>query len=85
MKIIYSSCFWRLYKKCPNHVQKLFQEKEKIFLIDPFHPVLKTHKLHGALKKYWAFSITPDYRVILKIEKEEIYLFYKIGSHTVYK
>ncbi|OGH64128.1 MAG: hypothetical protein A2821_02480 [Candidatus Magasanikbacteria bacterium RIFCSPHIGHO2_01_FULL_41_23] len=84
MEIIYLPIFCRLYKKCPKNIQQSFKEREDIFRVDPFNSSLKTHKLNGSWNEHWSFSITRDYRVIFKIEKENKYIFYKIGRHSIY-
>ncbi len=89
MKIYYSNKFIRDYKRLPNKVKELAEEKESIFLKNPFNPKLKTHKLHGKFKgkieKYWSFSVDYKYRIIFRfISKEEV-RFYLIGTHKIYK
>lgn len=84
MKIIYLSKFAREYKKLPNEVKDLAEEKEKIFRKDPFDNRLKTHKLHGALKEYWSFSVNPKYRIIFSFQDEKVVRFYSVGKHDIY-
>ena len=53
----------------------------KLFVKDPFHPTLKTHKLGGPLKGNFAFSLGYDLRVVFKfLDKEEVFLE-TIGTH----
>jgi len=42
----------------------------KIFVTDPFHQLLKTHKLSGKLKGLWSFSVEYDVRVIFYFTKD---------------
>jgi len=53
IKVAFSGSFKRamksLIKKDPSK-RVLFEEKLKLFLIDPYHPRLETHKLKGRLK-----------------------------------
>ena len=68
IKVAYSPAFHRTYKKIfKNNSSKqiLFQQKISLFLQDPFHPQLHTHKLKGTLKDFYSFSIEYDLRVIL--------------------
>lgn len=85
MRIIYSPGFYRGYKKLPNEVKLLAESKEKIFRKDPFTPALKTHKLHGQFKEFWAFSVNSKYRVIFQLNTKngEAY-FHNVGDHSVY-
>lgn len=84
-KIHYTSLFIKNFKKLSKDKQNLAIKREKIFRNNCFDPRLKTHKLTGSLKDYWAFSVTHSDRVLLKfIDKKEV-IFYKIGSHEIYR
>ncbi len=86
MKIIYGSKFEREYKKLPWRIKDLTEEKEKIFRENLFDPRLKTHKLSGKLKDFWAFSVDYKYRIIFEISKDKktIY-FHSVSDHDIYK
>jgi len=47
---------------------------------DCFHSLLKTHKLHGGLKNFYACFVGYDQRIIFKIVNNEIILL-AFGSH----
>ena len=85
MIISYSSHFVKQFKKITKEKQKLAEKQEKIFRKDPFDSRLKTHKLSGLLKGYWAFSLTYSDRVIFRFITQNEVIFYKIGSHDIYK
>lgn len=74
MKIYYTNKFISSYKKLPEAVKLESEIKEKLFKKDPFESGLKTHKLTGKLKGYWAFSIN----------NKEV-LFHKAGTHNIYR
>jgi len=84
MQIIYHPRFEREYKKLPSRVQDLAMKKEKIFRRNPFDPRLDTHKLHGPLKDFWAFSLDYKYRIIFDFYNKEIARFYSVGDHDIY-
>lgn len=84
MKIFYLPKFERQYKKLPTKIQDLAEEKEKLFRKNPFNPELKTHKLHGELKTFWAFSINYNYRIIFDFLGSETVRFYFVGRHDIY-
>lgn len=85
MTIHYTSRFIKELKKLSKDKQDLAIERESLFRKNPFDRRLKTHKLSGKFKDYWAFSLTYSDRVLLKfIHKDEV-IFYKIGSHDIYK
>jgi len=64
MKIYYSSKFARTYKNLPLTIKRKAEKQEKIFRKNPFDSRLKIHKLSGALKDFWAFSVDHKYRII---------------------
>ncbi len=85
IKINYAKRFLRDFKKLTSDKQQLAIEREKIFIIDPFSLTLKTHKLSGELKEYWSFSITYQDRVMFRFVNDREVIFYRIGSHDIYK
>lgn len=85
MTIHYTSRFIKDLEKLSKEKQKLAVKREVSFRKDPFNPKLKTHKLSGALKGYWAFSLTYSDRVLFRFIKKDEVIFYKIGSHVIYR
>lgn len=84
LNILYWPKFERQYKKLPSEIQDLAETKETIFRKTPFDPSLRTHKLHGAFKDYWAFWIDHSHRIIFKFEDKNTIRFYSIGKHDIY-
>ena len=84
MQIIYTAEFIRLFKKLPLEVKKEAVKKELIFKNDPFDTKLKTHKLNGKLKNFWAFSVSHSSRIVIEFGKDDIIYFHSIGSHNIY-
>lgn len=85
MKIYYSSKFAKEYKRLPGQVKQAAEKKEKVFRKDPFNTQLKTHKLSGKLKEYWAFSIDYKYRIIFEFKDKNTVWFHSAGTHHIYK
>lgn len=85
MQIIYSPSFAKQYKKLPEAIQSMAEKKEKVFRLDPFDPRLRTHKLTGKLKDFWAFSIDQKYRIIFEFDKKSVAYFHSVGDHDIYK
>ena len=83
MQIEYSKKFVKEFKKCPEKIKLTFKNKLKIFVENPYNPVLNNHKLSGKLKKYRSININTDWRVIFQeiIEEKSIY-FIAIGTHS---
>ena len=85
MRINSSSRFKRSYKKQPSHIQDDFDEKIRIFISNPFHPSLHTHKVSGNLADYYAFYLRDGYRVLFDFGEDGVVLLINIGSHNDYK
>mgnify|MGYP001572374193 CR=1 FL=1 len=84
MNIDYSPNFKRQYKKLPLVTRDLAKKKIKMFITDPFDSALKTHKLHGILDGYWAFSVDARYRIVFGFIANTA-RFHRIGDHTIYR
>lgn len=56
-------------------------ERIKLFLINPNHPILKDHQLKGNKIGLRAFSITGDIRVVYYTKEDFVY-FVDIGAHN---
>ncbi|MBI2042107.1 MAG: type II toxin-antitoxin system mRNA interferase toxin, RelE/StbE family [Candidatus Nealsonbacteria bacterium] len=84
MTIFYSPEFKRKYKRLPLEIQRKAEEKEIIFRNDPFDSRLKTHKLHGRLGDFLAFSIDERCRIIFTFLEKDKVKFYAIGGHEIY-
>ncbi len=61
------------------------EKKEKIFRQDPFKPQLKTHKITGKLKGYWAFSFDYERRIIFEFVSKKVVWFHSVGGHEIYR
>lgn len=66
----------------PNQKIKL-KQKLAIFNEDIFDDRLKTHKLKGNLKNYYAFSISYSERIVFKLLEDGGVYFIEIGSHEI--
>jgi addiction module RelE/StbE family toxin len=77
--------FKRSYKNLPRPVQTDFQTKIQIFIENPYHHALKTHKLKGRLQECLAFRLRDGYRVLFEFSSTDTVNLLDIGSHDVYK
>lgn len=50
------------------------------FTANPQDPLLRSNKLKGELKDYWAFSVDDDLRVVFRWAGEAAFLV-NLGSH----
>jgi plasmid maintenance system killer protein len=83
--VFYSPSFLKEAKKLPAEVLNTFEKKEKIFKLNPLHPSLRLHQLHGELNYLWSISLNKNYRSIFKRQKNGDILFISIGKHDIYK
>ena len=84
IKIGYSPAIARAYKKQIKNqlaTQQLFAEKVALFLQNPYHLILRTHKLKGILKGFYPFSVEYDLRVIFYFASDNEVIFEDIGTH----
>lgn len=75
---------WLKYlKKLKEKEKELLRERIALFKEDIFDKRLKTHRLKGNLREYYAFSISYSDRIVFRLLDEEEILFIEIGSHDV--
>lgn len=75
---------WDKYlKKLTAREKEQLKDRLLIFRGDIFDKRLKTHRLKGNLKEYYAFSISYSHRIVFRLLDEEEILFIDIGSHDV--
>mgnify|MGYP001610202187 CR=1 FL=1 len=84
MIIFYHPRFKRAYKKLSAELKSKAETKEKLFRVNPFHPSLDTHKLHGKLKNQWSFSVDIKYRILFEFDGQDV-IFLDIGDHEIYR
>ncbi|KKS13089.1 hypothetical protein A2617_01645 [Candidatus Daviesbacteria bacterium RIFOXYD1_FULL_41_10] len=85
MQIFYSSYFAKQIKKLTPEEKSLLSKFEKKFRQNPFSPDLKTHKLSGKLKNYWACSINYKIMVIFELQMNNKIILVNIGGHNIYR
>ena len=83
--IVYDTHFVKNFQKLSVDLQKRAILKEKTFKINPLHPSLRLHQLHGKLKDLWSISITKNYRIIFRRQDNGDIFFIYIGKHDLYK
>lgn len=77
--------FNRKFRKLTNQQREDFYKAIRVFYEDPFHSRLKTHKLKGDWKSFWAFRVNYSDRCIFSFIDNEEVLLYDIGSHDIYE
>jgi mRNA-degrading endonuclease YafQ of YafQ-DinJ toxin-antitoxin module len=83
--IHYDSVFekkWHKYLTGLTEKQRAqLKERLTIFKEDIFDKRLKTHRLKGNLKEYYAFSISYSDRIVFKIIEGNSVYFIEVGGH----
>ncbi|MBI5222325.1 MAG: cytotoxin [Candidatus Magasanikbacteria bacterium] len=85
MLVNLSPRFTRSYNNLPRHIQENFKIKIQIFIQDPRHPALKTHKLKGRLQECLAFRLQDGYRVLFEFSSTDTVNLLDIGPHDIYR
>lgn len=83
--ILYTPEFHRDYKKLPQVLKELVKQKGQVFEQDPFYSLLRTHKLAGALRGLWSFSVDYRNRVIFRFRGQGEVELLRVGDHSVYR
>ena|SRR3989338_2738152 len=88
-KIVYDAYFDRKFKKYLSILDSIHHDEVisilEIFRNNPFDKKLSTHKLNGALRDYWAFSLDRRHRIIFRLLKNSEVFFVDVGGHEIYK
>ncbi|OGZ15703.1 MAG: hypothetical protein A3J08_01490 [Candidatus Lloydbacteria bacterium RIFCSPLOWO2_02_FULL_51_11] len=84
MKVLFKPTFVRQFDKLESVLQEEVEEKIELLKDKENHKLLKIHKLHGRLAKWYSFSVNYRIRIIFSyLSKQEIVLL-AIGDHEVY-
>jgi mRNA interferase RelE/StbE len=79
--------FWRSFAKLSAREQQRAREMFSIFKNDPFHPRLRSHRIHNLSARYgrtiYAADIEADLRVVFYREGDLV-VTVDIGSHDIY-
>ena len=81
MFVHFNQAFKKRYKKFHNKKRKLFEEKLKLFINNPFDPILNNHPLKGEYKGCRSINIGGDMRAIYILPEKDIVLFTALGTH----
>ncbi len=89
MQLVWSTSFLRALKRKTRRDSDLRDQIEQALrrlADDPFHPLLRTHKLSGSLSGTWACRVNHDVRILFEFVQhpesgEEEILLLTVGSH----
>lgn len=85
LAIRYAPEFKRDYKKLREGPRQAMKRRGVLFQENPFHPLLKTHKLAGKLAGIWAFSVDFRVRVLFEFIGENEVVLLRVGDHSIYR
>lgn len=80
-----TSRFEKDFIDLPSKLRTKAVKKIKLFENDCFNSTLSIHKLKGIIKNFWSFSVDRNYRVIFRFLPNWEVIYYRIGSHSIYK
>jgi mRNA-degrading endonuclease YafQ of YafQ-DinJ toxin-antitoxin module len=84
IRIAWDQGFGKIYRKKVRNdalLKQRFWKAIELFLKNPFHPRLRTHKLSGKLEGLLAFTVAYDCRVVFKFLNGDEVLLVDVGGH----
>ncbi len=75
MNIQYLPKFKKQYKKLPKEFQAQFDERIRLFMIDPTLPKLRVHPLKGKFAGYWSMNVNGDVRALYIMKGDTLIIF----------
>ena len=82
MTIRYLPKFKKQYKKLPPKLQAQFDERLRLFVVDPTAPQLRVHPLKGTYTGYWSMNVSGDLRALYVMDGDAVVIFALIGTHS---
>ena len=81
IEISTTATFDRLFGKLPRSIQRKAAKKAELFKSNPFHPSLRTEKLHPKQHEVWSFRVDQAYRIVFKFMGPNQAEFRYVGHH----
>ena len=82
MRVSFHKNFDKSYEKCTAKVQKQFKKRLKLFLENPYHPLLENHALYGQWQDFRSINVTGDYRALYYHLDDDVVEFFIIDTHS---
>lgn len=82
MKARFHASFKKCYKRLRRNEHRNFNTRLKIFMENPFSPILNNHTLHGKYTGCRSINITGDLRAIYKLINSNTAYFITIDTHS---
>jgi len=81
IEISTTTTFDRLFQTLPRHIQRKAATRTERFKGNPFHPSLRTEKLHPKHHQVWSFRVDRAHRIVFKFTGPNQAEFRYIGHH----
>lgn len=81
MEVYRTRAFENDFARLPYAIQKRFEAKLGLFLLNPVHPSLRVKKM-GGTENIWEASITKGYRFTFMLHSQACVLR-RIGTHDI--
>jgi len=85
IEVLFKPSFVRQFKILEPELQEEVLEKIEVFRDSKNHKLLKVHKLHGRLARFYSFSVNYKFRIVFNYPDKEKAVLLAIGDHEVYK
>ena len=66
----------------PAKAQKQFKKQLKLFLENPYHPLLENHALQGEWQDFRSIHVTGNYRALYYHLHDDVVEFFIIDTHS---
>lgn len=85
IQIEYTSLFNKQRGAVSVEIKKAFLETLRLYVVEPDHPALRNHPLHGKFTGFRSIDVTEDYRALFRETTtpggKKIAIFHLIGTH----
>ena len=82
MTTVFSKSFRKRYKKISLNIRLQFDERLRLFVKEPHHPILSNHPLTGDRAGQWSINITGDWRAVYVFKDDSAVIFLDIDTHS---
>jgi len=82
--VVRSKSYLRAFYKLTDIEQNLILDKIKLLEENPFHPSLRSKKVHGS-RGLFESSVNMDIRILWRYKNGKIILLVNVGHHDVMK
>ncbi len=82
MRFARSQRFDRHFRKLSVSVRRQAEERLRLFVSDPFHPLLNDHSLRGEHQNQRSINVTGDIRIVYEMFDQDIAKLIDIGTHS---